>query len=137
MSESIPDFKTPEEFIAHYGVPGMKWGKRKSATSVSSTGKRSKTRSRSNDAERAARIKKKPMSQRSNKELKTLNERQQLQKTSAQLNPSKLSQGKKKADAILAGVGTATALSAILLKKPKGGDKTYAQLGFEKIRELW
>lgn len=25
----MDDFKTPEEFIAHYGVPGMKWGSRK------------------------------------------------------------------------------------------------------------
>lgn len=137
MTESIPDFKTPEEFIAHYGVPGMKWGKRKSRSAVSSTGKRAKTRNLSNDAERARRIKQKPMSQRSNKELRTLNERQQLQKTSAQLNPGKLATGKKKADAVLAGIGTVTAISAILLKKPKGGDKTYAQLGFEKVRELW
>ena len=75
--------------LYHYGVLGMKWGRRKSRMSQ--------------DASEARAIKKKKVSEMSNAELKRLNERQNLERIYKQNNKSKIAIG-------LAAAGTAISL---------------------------
>lgn len=70
------------DFLAHYGVVGMKWGKGKS---VSSIGSSSNTRKKSQDHIDAMDLKKKRLSELSNTELKKLNQRLQLEQSYTQL----------------------------------------------------
>lgn len=65
--------------LYHYGVLGMKWGRRKSRMSQ--------------DAREAKAIKKKKVSEMSNAELRKLNERRNLERNYKQLNPSAIARG--------------------------------------------
>lgn len=89
--------------LAHYGVPGMKWGKRKSRATVKS----SSDRKISVDNQRG-----KKASQLSNKQLKAHNSRVELEKKYSDLikKPStidKINRGNNQAKAIIAVAGTA------------------------------
>lgn len=68
--------------LSHYGVLGMKWGKKKN-------------RVPSQEHVDAAKLKKKKLNELTNKELETLNKRLQLEKQYADLNPFTVSSGKK------------------------------------------
>lgn len=71
-----------DRILAHYGVKGMKWGIRRNKDgSVTRTGKRMK----SEDHKEAERLKKKPLYELSNQELRRLNERMQLEQNYKQL----------------------------------------------------
>ena len=71
-----------DDFLAHYGVKGMRWGyRRQSDGSVKPSGKTPK----SEDHEASRALMKKRPSQMSNSELKKLNERMQLEQTYSQL----------------------------------------------------
>ncbi len=65
---------TEEAVLQHFGVKGMKWGKRKGVTTNSST-----------DHTEAQALKKKPVNEMTNADLKKLNERLQLELTHSQL----------------------------------------------------
>lgn len=71
-----------EEFIAHYGVRGMRWGIRRRADGSSF---RSGKRVKSEDRNAADEIQKKHPHEMSNAELRKINERMQLEQTYAQL----------------------------------------------------
>lgn len=90
--------ETVDEFLAHYGVPGMKWGKRKASSSSSETS------TPSSDHKKVAQLRTKRPSEMSNEELRTLTNRMNLEQNYARLNPSKVSKGKKY---LAAAVGTA------------------------------
>lgn len=77
--------------LSHYGKKGMKWGVRKSG----SVKKASAAKRTSKDHKEAAKIKQKKTSEMSNEELKTLTKRMQLEKSYKELNPHKMSTGKK------------------------------------------
>lgn len=86
-----------EEFLAHFGVKGMRWGVRRDG---SSTGKRSKSKSdssESKDSKRSSKLRKKKASEMSNDELKELTRRLQLEKQLRDLTPqtNRYQQGKK------------------------------------------
>lgn len=98
-----------EDIIAHYGVKGMKWGKRKgdrprTVTVTAAPGKRAKAsggynRVASADAKAAAKLKQKAKASTtdalSNKELKALTERMNLEQRFSELNAKNASAGKK------------------------------------------
>lgn len=86
--------------LYHYGILGMRWGVRKA----------SKTTKPSSDAAEAEKIKKKKVSEMSNDELQKLNRRQQLEKSHKELNPSSIKKGLAVAGAVVAALGTITAL---------------------------
>lgn len=81
--------------LAHYGVPGMKWGKRKARGSAP----------KSEDAAKAdrykARVRKSGVSSLSNKELKALNERINLEKSFNEVKIETYSSGKKATTKVL------------------------------------
>lgn len=85
----------PISELYHYGVPGMKWGKRRSRSSSSTKG--------SEDHEKAKELKLKGTKNLSNAELKTLNQRMQLESQYKNLDPSKVKKGMK----IVSGVAVA------------------------------
>ena len=80
--------------LYHYGVLGMKWGRRKSRTS-SGTTRSKKSSNQSEDYVRAKKLKKKKLSQLSNAELKELNNRMQLESQYKNLKRQNISAGQK------------------------------------------
>lgn len=74
-----------DEFIEHFGTRGMKWGVRNDKSSLSV-----KT---SADYRKVAELKKKPKPSLTNKQLKTANERMQLERSFSQMNPSTVKKG--------------------------------------------
>ena len=71
------------DFLAHWGVKGMKWGVRKDRTGVGAS-----SASASEDHINVAALRKKKLSQLSNAEIKAVNERMNLEKKYREMNPS-------------------------------------------------
>jgi hypothetical protein len=86
-----------DEFLAHYGVKGMKWGVRKKSSSPSSPG--------SDDHQNARRIQAKDVKDMSNQELKALTARLNLEKQYKDLTSGQKSEGRKMAEEVLKNTG--------------------------------
>ena len=95
------------EYLEHYGVLGMKWGRRNSQTSSSGT------RQESADHIRTAAIRKKHLSEMSNEEIKDLANRLDLEKRYNSLTAKELSPGRKAVNEALTNLGK-TALTGVL-----------------------
>lgn len=91
-------------YLAHYGVLGMKWGVRKSRGASSKTPRRQRTWS--DDAREASTIKKKKVNQMSNAELRKVNERVRLEQEYSRLNPNAVKKGIKIVAATAGAMGT-------------------------------
>ena len=96
----------PIETMYHFGIPGMKWGRRKAGGKTTKT---LKTENQSADHKTKMSLKKKKLSQMSNAEVKALNERLQLEKTFKDLNKADTHAGKKFVTDLLIGAGKQTA----------------------------
>lgn len=92
--------------LYHYGVPGMKWGVKRTQSKLSRIEKKSAKQNWSNDATEAAKISIKKLNQMSNAELQKLNNRKQLERNYKQLNPKAIAKGIAVAGTIAAGMGT-------------------------------
>lgn len=84
-----------EMFLEHHGVKGQKWGIRN---------KRPTARA-SSDAKKAAELRGRPVHSMTNKQLKTLNERMNLEQNYARMSTQHRKSGKKRAEEILGTVG--------------------------------
>lgn len=84
-----------DKVLAHYGILGMKWGKRK-AKSVTNP---------SEDHKRAQSLKGKKISEMSNSELRDLTQRLQLERQYKDLKKSEISEGQKLVSGILKDIG--------------------------------
>lgn len=84
--------------LYHYGVLGMRWGRRK--------------RPMSQDAKYARSLKKKKVSELSNEELRKLNERQNLERNYRSANPSAIKRGLVAASTIAGAMGTIVAIKS-------------------------
>lgn len=102
------------DFLAHYGILGMKWGRRKSVPSA--------------DHAKAQGLKKKKISEMSNEELRILTTRIQLERQYKSLNPGKISNGKRIVSNIITNVGQITATAAAITSAYKLGKKIYQNL---------
>lgn len=98
--------EVPVKDMYHYGILGMRWGKRKGSSSKS-------TRTESSDSKSAKKLKGKKISEMSNDELKKLNTRLQLEKQYKDLSPSSSSKGRKIVSQILGNVGKELATTII------------------------
>lgn len=119
--------------LYHYGVPGMKWGVRRSQNKLDRIDKRSKKNDWSEDATTAAKIKTKKVSQMTNAELRKLNDRRNLEQQNANLSRNS-SKGRAAVKAFIATAGTITAVSAAAAIYAKHGKKIYQASG--KIKEF-
>jgi hypothetical protein len=95
-----------DEFLMHYGVLGMKWGRRKSDISKSKGSSREKS---SEDYKTKVKLSKKSLKELSDSELKKLNSRLSLEKSYKKLTKKEKSKGKKIVEGILLGVATEAA----------------------------
>lgn len=84
-----------DNFLAHYGVKGMKWGKRRAERQA----ERESTQSK--DHKKVSGLKKKRVDEMSNAELEALNKRMNLEQQYSRLNPKKTSAGSKFAQDIV------------------------------------
>lgn len=114
-----------EDFLAHYGVPGMKWGRRKAR---SSTPTRTETHP---DRVRVDDLKRNRPRTLSNKEIQHINNRLNLEKQLSSLKQESaqrtIKSGKSWADLAIATIGTAGALYG--LSKTPIGEKLIKGVG--------
>ena len=101
--------------LYHYGILGMRWGRRKesvagSGLKISGKVKNTKKNNLSDDAKEAYKLKRKKLSEMSNAELKKLNERTNLERNYKQNNPGALKTGMAIAGTVAAALGTVVAL---------------------------
>lgn len=118
------DDLTIEEFIAHYGTKGMRWGVRKK-------------RKTSSDYKRTAPLRKKHASELTDKQLQDVNKRLNLERQYKNLNPSLLKKGEMSVKVVLGVAGTAASLYA-LRNNPVGkamiqGGKDFADLVIKRV----
>lgn len=106
--------------LIHFGVLGMKWGVRRSSGSNVTKGERLRTTA-SEDYKKSRELRKKKLSSLSNSELKSLNERLQLEQNYKNLNPKHLNKGLQIAKKVTA-AGTTVASLYALTKTPLGQD---------------
>jgi hypothetical protein len=100
MSDEIA--KEFTESLAHYGVPGMKWGKRRNSSGRSVGKASAKKRVESKDAKSVKKLRKKKVSELNNDDIKKLTARLELEKKHKDLNPSVISRGNKQVLSVLA-----------------------------------
>ena len=79
--------KKTDDFLEHFGIPGMHWGRRKSSGSNVVTG--------SKDHVRKHELKKKQLKDMTNEELRDFTTRLQLERQYKDLNRSDVSAGRK------------------------------------------
>lgn len=99
-----------EEYLKHFGIPGMKWGRRKARSTMKSVKKklRSPKKNQSDDYKKTTTLRKKKIHQLSNAELKVINERLQLERSYKDLSSKDVSPGRKFAQDLLKDVGRET-----------------------------
>ncbi len=81
--------------LYHYGVLGMKWGRRRQSRELNPNVNVTKKKQYSEDHRVATELKQKPINQLSNAELRKVNERVNLEKQYKNLNPKGISKGIK------------------------------------------
>lgn len=137
------------DYLAHYGVPGMKWGvRRKQVSSGSKKSRRQKRRATySKDYLESEPLRKKNYKQLSNAELNKLNKRMNLEQNYKRLNPKGIDKGIAVSKKIIAVGATAAGIYA-LSKNPWVGvgknilttanaarvAKTAAKVGYYVVR---
>jgi len=121
--------------LYHYGVPGMKWGVRRSQAKLNRISNRSKKQGWSDDATEVAKIRTKKVSQMSNAELSKVNSRKGLENKYKQLNPNIIKKGLAVAGATLAAMGTISALYKNGSKVIDAGKK-FAQKSIKKCSNM-
>lgn len=112
----------PIESLYHFGILGMKWGRRRAQGSKVSSKNTNKDPD-SEDQTKKDMLKKKNVRTMSNSELKTLNERLQLERQYKDLTKSETSAGKKFVMDVLTGAAKQTASVYISKYMSKGLDK--------------
>lgn len=99
-----------DRFIEHHGVKGMRWGVRT---------KGRKPRRESTDFKKTVPLRNRKTHELSNKQIKTVNERINLETNYKRLNPNKVQKGKAAAAGLLA-TATMAATAYNLMNSPAG-----------------
>lgn len=129
--------------LYHWGIKGMKWGVRRYQNKDGSLTPAGKKRYSQNDSPSEDYVRahiKKPISQMSDQELRTVNNRLQMENQYRQLttSPSKMQKAMKKVAAVTAALGTLGGLAAVMEKAPGNIDKIInnGQKMAEKFSEM-
>ena len=105
LTANAIDKLAEEAAISHYGVLGMKWGKRKDRNSKASSRAKRKANAGSPQYHQAKRIRKKKPSQMTSREIQTLTKRQSLEAQYSKLNPTNIAKGGAIAAALFGAIG--------------------------------
>ena len=129
--------------LYHWGIKGMKWGVRRYQNkdgSLTPAGKKRYSQNASPSEDYVRAHTKKPISQMSDQELRTVNNRLQMENQYRQLtaSPSKMQKAMKKVAAVTAALGTLGGLAAAMEKAPGNIDKIVnnGQKMAEKFSEM-
>lgn len=104
--------------LKHFGVLGMRWGRRNARSPSNYSPEHIKSRQ----------ISKKKVSEMSNEELKILNTRRQLERQYAQLNPNSIQQGKAIVNGTLKTIGGVVTAAATITAFVALGQKIYGRV---------
>lgn len=105
-----------DDFLAHYGVLGMHWGRHLPGRSEKSHNPRPQKYVHP-DHLKARELRKKGISGMSTQELREVTSRLQAEQSYKNLTPSKVKRGNNAVKGIIAAAGTATALAALYGKR--------------------
>jgi hypothetical protein len=109
------------DFLEHFGIPGMHWGHRKARSDKASKKNKKVTKENySEDYKKKKNLKKKRISEMTNDELRALNDRMQLEKQYKELNKQDVSAGQKFVTKVLTDIGSDVVKS--LIKSAITGD---------------
>lgn len=120
--------------LMHYGVLGMKWGRRRAQNHSAKLNRKATKRDWSEDSIDAAKIRTKSVKQMSNAELKRLNNRNQLEVTYRELR-EKQNRGKRAIRSFTKTAGTITAIAAAAAVYKKYGTPV-VEGALDKIGDL-
>ena len=138
--------------LMHYGIKGMKWGVRRYQNEDGTLTPSGKKRYSQNDSPSEDYVRahtKKPVSQMSDQELRTVNNRLQMERQYQQLtvSPGKMQSAMKKVAAATAALGTLGAFAAAVEKAPGNIDKIvnngqkiaekFSEMAFSPYDEKW
>lgn len=114
LGEPESSEKTTDYELFHHGVKGMRWGVRRKSGGVGTSSTKSSKPATSGDHKRARKLQSKPLSSLSNKQLKDLNTRLNLEMNYKNMTAqkSKLDRGHDRVRKGVALFGTATAIYA-------------------------
>ena len=101
------------DYLMHYGVPGMKWGRRKFQSSSFKNLNKKRIDSYSFDYQETRKMRRKSSKKLSNAELKKLNERMRLEQEYNRLSTSQINRGLEVVKKTVAIAGTIGGLYAI------------------------
>ena len=101
------------DYLMHYGVLGMKWGRRKFQSSVRKSKKQKRADSYSSDYQETRKMRRKSSKKLSNDELKKLNNRMRLEQEYNRLSTSQVNRGLEVAKKTVSIAGTIGGLYAI------------------------
>lgn len=116
------------EELAHYGIPGMRWGVRRAQKRASSIERKGQRKGWSEDNIDVSKIRAKKVKQMSNAELKKLNERNQLEVTNRDLK-RKQNRGHRAVQSFIKTAGTVIAVAGAVEIYKKHGSKILSAIG--------
>ena len=124
-----------QDYLEHYGVLGMKWGKRKDTSRGSSSKtreskKKKKPQNLSREASIARKLKEKKVEEMTNEEIRTLVNRMRLEQDYKTITARKKRAGEKIAGEILLNAAKQTATSFVSARLSEG-----INLGYQKALE--
>lgn len=129
------EYKHTDE-LYHYGVLGMKWGRRKSRSRIGKPTLRTrkpKIDKRSEDSKNVAQIRKKKVNQMTNQELKEVNKRLELETKYNELANKKIT-GQRAVSAIIATGLTIGTIETAARNYKKAADFVIDKLGKRVVR---
>ena len=122
--------------LYHYGVLGMKWGRRKSRSKIGKPTLRTrkpKIDKRSEDSKNVAQIRKKKVNQMTNKELREANDRLELERRYVDLSSKRVT-GQKVVQAFIATGMTLGTIEVAAKNYKKAADFVIDKLGKRVVR---